>query len=159
MQLREVQVKDTEAIISLIGGLYQEYGFAICLEDAEADLTDISGNYAAGSFMVLCHDEGGVRATVALSVDKERPQVAWMKRLYLDSSLQGGGHADRLLQWATDQAKESGCTRMELWSDVRFERAHRFYTKNGFQHEGTVRHMTDAYEPYDEFFFYKALTP
>jgi RimJ/RimL family protein N-acetyltransferase len=51
-----------------------------------------------------------------------------------------------------------GHTRIELWSDTRFERAHRFYTKHGFEHDGTIRHMTDAFAPYDELFFYKELT-
>ena len=50
-----------------------------------------------------------------------------------------------------------GCTRVELWSDTLFERAHRFYTKHGFRHDGVIRHMTDSHEPYDELLFYKEI--
>ena len=157
MQLREVRESDTNAVIELIDGLYQDYGFKICLEQAESDLVDISAHFEAGSFMVLCDEADAVRATVAMAVDAERPHVAWLKRLYLDASLQGGGHAERLLEWAYERARLQRCTRMELWSDIRFERAHRFYEKHGFEQDGTVRHMTDADEPYDEYFFFKEL--
>lgn len=41
MTLRPVHNDDIPAVIKLIGDLYADYGFAICLEDAEADLTAI----------------------------------------------------------------------------------------------------------------------
>ncbi|MFP6581744.1 MAG: GNAT family N-acetyltransferase [Candidatus Hydrogenedentota bacterium] len=157
MHLREATAADTEFIIRLIGDLYRDYGFEICLEDAEADLADIAKHFEPGSFMVLCDDNDTVRATVALTADSERPDVAWMKRLYLDATLQGEGHADRLLEWALGRACAIGCTRVELWSDTLFERAHRFYTKHGFRHDGVIRHMTDSHEPYDELLFYKEI--
>ena len=73
--------------------------------------------------------------------------------MYLDSSLRGSGHADRLMQWALDKALELGMTRIECWTDTRFERAHAFYRKIGFQTDGSVRRMLDGCEPYDEHFF------
>ena len=76
----------------------------------------------------------------------------------MDATLRGGGYAERLLFWALDRAVALGRQRVDLWSDVRFDRAHRFYEKHGFERNGTARHMTDAYEPYDEFYFTKSLT-
>ncbi|MFP6615904.1 MAG: GNAT family N-acetyltransferase [Candidatus Hydrogenedentota bacterium] len=157
MKLRAIHDDDTEAVIDLIGGIYREYGFEICLEDAESDLTCISEHYTEDSFMVLIDSDDSIRATVALTPCPERAHVAWLKRLYLDSFLRGGGHADRLLEWALTRTRALKRNRVELWSDVRFERAHRFYEKHGFTNDGTVRHMTDAHEPYDELFFSKQL--
>ncbi|MBN4046851.1 GNAT family N-acetyltransferase [bacterium AH-315-P07] len=157
MKLRCVRKDDTQAVIDLIGEIYSEYGFEICLEDAESDLTSITDHYPQDSFMVLVDDDGAIRATVALTACPEQKHIAWLKRLYLDSSLRGGGHAERLLSWAVDRARLLGLTRMELWSDIRFDRAHRFYEKHGFARNGTVRHMTDAHEPYDEYFFARDL--
>jgi putative acetyltransferase len=158
MHLREVRAEDTQAVIALIGGIYRDYGFEICLDDAEADLMDIPGNFPAGSFMVLCDEDDGIHATVAMTRDGERAEVAWMKRLYLSPTLQGSGAAQQLLAWAVERAEYLGCSRIELWSDVEFKRAHRFYTKHGFVHDGQIRHMTDSYKPYSELFFFKELT-
>ena len=157
MRLRPATNGDSDAVIALIGGIYEEYGFRICLEDAEADLTDIEANFPDGAFMVLCDEDDHIRASVAVVRDSNRDDVAWMKRLYLDRTLQGSGAAGDLLRWALERAMALGCRRMELWSDTRFERAHGFYRKHGFEHDGTIRHMTDAYEPYDELFFSKLL--
>ena len=62
-----------------------------------------------------------------------------------------------MLAWALERAGALKMSRMEFWSDTRFERAHRFYEKNGFVRTGRVRTMTDAFDPYDEFFFYRDL--
>jgi len=157
MNLRSIREDDADAVIDLIGGIYREYGFEICLEDAESDLTCIGDHYPQDSFMVLVDPDDSIRATVALTPCPERAHVAWLKRLYLESSLRGGGHANRLLDWALTRSRSLKRPRIELWSDVRFERAHRFYENHGFTHDGTVRHMTDAHEPYDEFFFAREL--
>ena len=157
MQLRPAQENDTQAIVDLVGGIYREYGFEICLEDAESDLARVKDVYPPGSFMVLVDTDETIRATVALTPCLERANVSWLKRLYLDASLRGGGHANDLLDWALTRSSALKRFRVELWSDIRFERAHRFYEKHGFRHDGTVRHMTDGYEPYDEFFFAKEL--
>jgi GNAT superfamily N-acetyltransferase len=153
MKLRPVQPEDNDSIIRLIGDIYTEYGFRICLRDAESDLVDIAKHYQPGSFMVLVDDTNAVRGTVALVPCSERKNVSWLKRLYLDSSLRGDGHADRLLAWAIEKSLDNNRTQIELWSDTEFDRAHSFYKKHGFIHDGTVRHMTDGHDPYDEYFF------
>ena len=53
-----------------------------------------------------------------------------------------------------DWAKDQGIDRIEFWSDTRFERAHRFFAKFGFEKNGDVRSMDDSHEVYKEFFFF-----
>ncbi len=102
--------------------------------------------------MVLEND-GAIHGTVALSPASDDNDTCFLKRLYLDPELRGQGWADSMMDWAFDAARGQGAKRMHLWSDVRFERAHAFYVKRGFNHDGRVRTMTDAWAPYREYFY------
>lgn len=61
------------------------------------------------------------------------------------------------MQVTIDWARDTGFERVEFWSDTRFERAHRFFEKFGFQKSGEVRDMTDSVVPYSEYFFFLEL--
>lgn len=156
MYLRPYRKEDKDAVIALIDGVYREYADRVHLEKAEADLMDIPANFAPGHFMVL-DDEGIIRATIAISPDGSRPGVCFLKRLYLDSNLRGTGAGAQLLDWFLATARSLGMHRAELWSDVRFERAHAFYRKHGFQNNGEIRAMDDSWIPYREYFYFKEL--
>lgn len=156
MSLRPYRDGDRDAVIALIDGAYREYADRVHLEKAEADLMDIPAHFAPGHFMVL-EDAGAIRATVAYSPDAARPQVCFLKRLYLDAALRGTGAGSRLMAWFLETARGEGKSRAELWSDVRFERAHAFYRKHGWRNDGDVRAMDDSWQPYREYFFWKDL--
>ena len=154
MELRAFRPTDTEGIIALIDGIYHEYGDRIHLEQAEADLMDIPAHFEPDNFQVL-DDAGTIRGTVAVAADGAH--TYFLKRLYLDHELRGEGWSNTLLEWAIDTARNQGARRIALWSDVRFERAHRFYSKHGFEHDGRVRTLDDAWEPYSEYFYSKEI--
>lgn len=158
MRLRPYCSTDRDGVITLIDGVYREYGDVICLEDADGDLLDIEANYLArgGAFLVL-DEEGRVRGTHAVLPLENRPGVCTFRRLYLEKSLRGGREGDLLMQWALDWAVENGMQRVEFWSDTRFIRAHRFFERLGFQRDGRVREMDDGAAPYREYFFYRDL--
>ncbi|PCJ53271.1 MAG: hypothetical protein COA73_15455 [Candidatus Hydrogenedentota bacterium] len=158
MILRPYLSRDTDGIIALIDDIYREYGFQICLENAESDLLDIPRYFPHDSFMVLADEENSIRGTVALAKDAARPHVCWLKRLYLDKTLRGGTHARDLMKWSYDKARTWNMDRMELWSDTEFARAHTFYEAEGFQRDGRVRDMDDGHIPYSEYFFFKELS-
>ncbi len=151
MVLRPYRKEDRDPVIALIDGVYREYADRVHLEKSEADLRNVPANYAPGYFMVL-EDAGEIRATIAISPDPERPEVCFLKRLYLDARLRGTGAGARLMEWFLETARGLGMTRAELWSDVRFERAHAFYRKHGFQNDGEIRDMDDSWQPYKDFF-------
>ena len=58
------------------------------------------------------------------------------------------------MQIAIDWAVETGFERVEFWSDTRFQRAHRFFEKFGFQRSGEVRTMNDSHQEYQEYFYF-----
>lgn len=64
--------------------------------------------------------------------------LAWGKILYIDdlitkASLHGKGHGRALLDYATQQAKESNCNQIHLDSGYMRNKAHRFYLHYGFE--------------------------
>ena len=61
------------------------------------------------------------------------------------------------MQIAIDWAKEKAIRKIEFWSDVRFQRAHAFFAKFGFQPDGRTRIMHDGHEPYTEHYYFLCL--
>ena len=53
------------------------------------------------------------------------------------------GLAPALLATAEAHARAAGATRLVLWSDTRFDRAHRFYEKRSYVRHGPIRVLHD----------------
>jgi putative acetyltransferase len=157
--LRPATAADAPGIIALVDGVYHEYGDRVHLEDADKDLLDVGAHYGAlrGECVVLASGARivGLHAVVPLA---DQPGVCTFRRLYLAPQLRGTGWGTRLMQWAIERARELGFRRVEFWSDTRFARAHRFFERLGFERDGRARTMHDAWEPYEEYFFYRELT-
>jgi len=64
-------------------------------------------------------------------------------RVYVDPSLHGSGLGHALLDQAERHAIAAGAERLVLWSDTRFDRAHRFYEKRSYVRHGPVRVLND----------------
>jgi GNAT superfamily N-acetyltransferase len=64
-------------------------------------------------------------------------------RVYVRPELHGSGLGHRLLDLAEAHAMSGGATRLVLWSDTRFDRAHRFYEKRSYVRSGPVRVLAD----------------
>ncbi len=157
-QLRPAVAADQPGIIDLINRVYQEYGDRICLEQADGDLLDLQATYwdPGGEFVVLERD-GTIVGTHAILPLVDQENCCTFRRLYLDESLRGQQWGEHLMQWALERARDKGYERVEFWSDTRFTRAHRFFHRLGFQRDDQVREMTDGWEDYQEYFFYRRL--
>ena len=69
---------------------------------------------------------------------------AWeICRVYVHPSQHGTGLAHRLLDTAEAHAIVAGAARLVLWSDTRFDRAHRFYEKRSYVRAGPIRVLHD----------------
>jgi GNAT superfamily N-acetyltransferase len=70
--------------------------------------------------------------------------AAWeICRVYAEPALHGSGLGHSLLDRAERHAITAGAERLVLWSDTRFDRAHRFYEKRSYLRHGPVRVLTD----------------
>ena len=61
---------------------------------------------------------------------------AELHRLYLDAMLRGRGVGRTLVEAVLGWCRMAGITRLTLWSDTRFDRAHRLYEGMGFTKTG-----------------------
>lgn len=158
-KLREARPEDRQGVISLIDRVYAEYQDRVNLEGAERELLSIPEAYSlkGGAFIVLVESRDGFREDERVvgchATEPTGPEQGTFRRLYLDASLRGSGWGDRLMQWAVDWAEAAGWNRIAFWSDTRFERAHRFFERFGFQRTGGYREMSDGIFPYAEYEF------
>ena len=153
--LRPATPGDRDSIIGLIDRVLSEYGDRLVLETLDRDLLDIDGCYVAkgGAFVVL-EETGRIRGTHATVPDPGQAGICVFKRLYLDAALRGGPWGVQLMQWGIDWARAHGMHRVEFWSDTRFARAHRFFSRFGFQRDGRVRTVPEGWMPYREYFYF-----
>ncbi len=134
---------DAVAFITLIERCWAEYPGIVFDVDAEMpELHALASYYAGkrGALWAAEADDGiiGMVATVPHDGD------AWeICRVYTLPSTHGGGLGHRLLDQAEAHARAQGAKRLVLWSDTRFDRAHRFYEKRGYIRHGPIRVLQD----------------
>jgi len=133
---RPIGAGEAPSVHALIERCYREFGLVLNLEDeCEKHILDPAMYFRAGGgeFWVMSDENGAVRATVALALDRSRtPPGAELKSLYVDPSWRRRGVARRLTALVIDEARRVGAAELVLWSDTRFTPAHALYESMGF---------------------------
>jgi GNAT superfamily N-acetyltransferase len=126
---------DAPQVIDLIGRVFAEYHFIWNPATEVPDLYDLERRYGgdAGAFWVARLDG---RVVGSVGVERLVDGRAELHRLYLDASLRGRGVGRALVEAVLDWCRTAGVPRLTLWSDTRFDRAHRLYEAMGFEHTG-----------------------
>ena len=158
--VRPARDDDAAAVTALIAGVYAEYpGCVLDEAGVDSDLATWASHLAAagGTGWVVTDGDGRVRACVGVAPTTTPPAlapaapsapgatVAWveLKRLYVHAAARqrglGGALVDRVEQWGRRQ----GATAVVLWSDDRFDDAHRLYTRHGYVDTGRRRDLHD----------------
>ncbi len=150
---------DSDALIALLGSCFAEYENCVLDVDGEIpELLAIADAFAAwgGEFRVAERD-GRVVACVGFAPHEGEPDHYELKKLYAYSDERGAaGPAGPLADWVEASVVARGGTSIDLWSDTRFTRAHRFYEKRGYQKSGETRELFDKSDTV-EFRFVKRL--
>lgn len=142
--LRPGRDEDEAGFIALIDACWSEYPNCILDVDAEVPELRALATYfaAAGGALWVAERDGrviGMAATRPLNQDQ-----AWeICKVYVAAEARGTGLAHQLLETAERHALEAGAHRLVLWTDTRFEAAHRFYEKRGFVRQGSIRILDD----------------
>ncbi len=142
--LRPGTDEDAAGFIALIDACWSEYPNCILDVDAEVpELRALATYFAeAGGALWVAEQDGrviGMAATRPLNQD-----YAWeICKVYVAGEARGTGLAHRLLDAAEVHARAAGAHRLVLWTDTRFEAAHRFYEKRGFVRQGSIRILDD----------------
>lgn len=143
MNIRPVRNRDADRLFDLIGRCYSEYdGVVVEPDGIDSDLQ---------AYATALEQEGGEGYVlddgphiVALVSGVPRSETLYqLKRIYLDISLRGTGAGTKLLRLVENRARAVGAAELELWTDTRFSRAHRFYEREGFVRQEETRRLDD----------------
>lgn len=126
---------DATGVIALVGRVFAEYGFVYNAAVEVPDLFRFEHHYEPpqGAFFVVRND-GLIVGSVG--VERLDAEAAELHRLYLDAKLRGRRIGRALVEMVLDWCRAEGISRVTLWSDTRFDRAHRLYARMGFLHTG-----------------------
>jgi GNAT superfamily N-acetyltransferase len=141
--IRPGQDADGTAMIALIWACWSGYpGIRMDVDREMPELHALGTYYAekGGALWVAGSDVKIVGMVAVRPTDGATWEIC---RLYVEPSLHGSGIAHALLDQAERHAIAAGAQRLVLWSDTRFERAHRFYEKRCFLRFGPVRALND----------------
>jgi GNAT superfamily N-acetyltransferase len=118
-------------IVALIGRVYDEYGFVYEPRAEWPDLFEFDAHYAPprGAFFVVRVADTIVGSAGVERLDEKRAEL---HRLYLDADQRGRGTGRALIEAALAWCRECLIAELILWSDTRFDLAHRLYTRMGF---------------------------
>ena len=122
MRIRHARTADSAAAAAVVRAVYDEYGFTWDEDGYHADLRDVERAYAA---FFVAELNGRIVGTAGLS------EQGSLERLYVMPAARGAGAGSALLATVADEARRRGHDRLEIWSDKRFEGAHRLYLREG----------------------------
>ncbi len=155
--IRGARDADATGLIRLIGAVFSEYpGVLLDVDGEMPELRRIASVFAelGGEFWVA-ETGGQVVASVGWVPSEGGPGVE-LRKLYVAKPLRGRGLGSRLCQRVEDAGAARGAGFVELWSDTRFETAHRLYAGRAYRRGAETRALADISSTI-EFYFRKEL--
>jgi GNAT superfamily N-acetyltransferase len=156
-ELRPGRDADSAAFIDVITSCWAEYPGCVVDVDGETPELRALATYCAnrGGAVWAAEADGKV---VGLVCVYPRDDGAWeLAKMYVVREHRGSGLANDLVEAAENFARTHGGKRIKLWSDTRFDRAHRFYEKRSYVRSGPLRALNDKSHSV-EFAYAKPLT-
>jgi len=141
--LRAGRDEDAAGFIALISACWAEYpGCVMDLDGEVPELRALASYYAKlGGALWAAEADGRV---VGMVGTRPLPGGEWeICKMYAYAGQRGTGLAQALVAAAEGRARARGATGMRLWSDTRFDRAHRFYEKCSYLRDGPIRALND----------------
>ena len=155
--VRAARDDDAEGLIALIGACFAEYPGCVLDVDRESpDLRAIATAYRdrGGKFWVADR-EARIIASVGV-VPASDPSGAELQKLYVAADSRRLRLATRLCILVEEEAQAMGAVFVDLWSDTRFDSAHRLYEKLGYTRGADTRELHDLSDSV-EFYFRKEI--
>ena len=135
--------RDADDFISLIGACWGEYpGVVLDVDGEMPELRALASYYIDKGGALWAADSDG--RVIGMIATMPRDAGTWeICRVYVLPSWHGSGMGHRLLDQAEAHASAAGAMQLVLWSDTRFDRAHRFYEKRSYVRHGPIRALHD----------------
>jgi putative acetyltransferase len=144
LEIRDGRDEDGWDLIGLVAGCWSEYpGCVLDIHREETDLLAVATAYAArnGRFWVV-EEDGRLVASVGLAPAPATDEVL-LQKLYVARAARRKGLGSRLVALVEAEARARGATAVALWTDTRFEPAHRLYERLGYVRNGATRELHD----------------
>ena len=158
--MRKYHLEHKDRIIEMIYEIYQEYNDAMYFLGADKDLLDIDYHYIYknGEFWIETapKDESKIIGSIAVQRDVERKFAVWLTRFYLLPEYRGTGLAQKMHNTVMDWCKTNKIKKVHLWLNRKFERAHSFCQRNGYEHRA-IRKINNLANPYEEYHLMKII--
>jgi len=151
VELRAARDDDSEGVIALIGRIFDEYPG--CVLDVDLEEPELRAPASRFDRFWVLEERGEVVGCAACAL---HPDVAEMKKIYLDQRVRGEGWGRRLIERVEHEARSFGARGIEAWSDTRFQTAHAVYRRLGYRQGEQTRFLHDLSNT-EEYHFTKAL--
>lgn len=148
--IRPARDDDGPSLIAIIQQAFAQYEGCIFAIEEMPDLNSFATSTASrGGSAWVAELDAQVVGCVAVEPSANGFEL---HRLYVQPGHWGSpiGHALMATVEAAVQAR--GGTTIELWSDVKFERAHRFYERRGYVRNGETRELHDLSNTVEYYF-------
>jgi putative acetyltransferase len=149
---RDARDSDSDALIALIGGVFDEYPGCVTDVDGEMpELLRIATHFRelGGRFWVA---ERGGEVVSCIGFAPLPSGRVQLHKLYVRADCRRTGIGSRLCDLVESSARERGATHVELWSDTRFQTAHVLYERRGYRRGSLTRELHDKSATVEYFF-------
>jgi putative acetyltransferase len=143
-EIRDGRDSDAWDLVGLVAGCWSEYpGCILDVHGEEPDLLAIGSAYErkGGRFWVV-EEDGRLVASIGVAPAPDPGRVL-LQKLYVARSARRKGLGSRLVGLVEAEALTRHASAIELWTDTRFEPAHRLYESLGYARNGTTRELHD----------------
>lgn len=129
--------------MALIWSCWSRYpGIRMDVDLEMPELHALSSYYVGQGGQLWVAEDAGTR--VGMIATRPADDGAWeICRVYVDPARHGSGLGHELLTLAERHAIQAGAKSLVLFSDTRFDRAHRFYEKRSYVRHGPIRVLND----------------
>ena len=141
--IRSGRDSDADGLVALISACWGEYPSIKIDIDAEAPELRALASCYGGKGGALWAAEASGRIVGMIGAVPRSDGVWEIVRLYMLNPYRGTDLAPRLLATAEAHSRAAGATRLVLWSDTRFDRAHQFYEKRSYVRHGPIHVLHD----------------
>ena len=143
-EVRPGQDSDSWDLIGLVAECWADY--AGCIMDVHGEMPEMlapASHYAShGGRLWVASRAGRTVGSVALAPGDEPDRVG-LQKLYVAHPARGKGLGATLIGVVEDEARRLGAGAVEIWTDTRFEAAHRLYERLGYVRSPNTRELHD----------------
>ncbi|MGF1624038.1 MAG: GNAT family N-acetyltransferase, partial [Alphaproteobacteria bacterium] len=155
--IREAEDGDSDAVIALIDLCWSAYpGVVLDVDLEEPGLRRPASHFRERDGAFWTAWSGTALAGVVGYTFDAAAGEAELHKLYVHPDQRRSGLGRQLTALVEETVRGLGARRITLWSDTRFETAHRFYRGLGYAQADDVRALGDISNSY-EYHFVKAL--